>query len=1389
MNRRVRYGLFRLALIALLAVTGFANVAPSVFAADALPGAADVDGDLDSSFGTGGKVTTDIGSDDEGNAVVIQADGKVVVGGTDGANFVITRYKTNGELHTTFNADGKVTTNFRNTAGGNKDSNDRIHGLAIDANGFIVAAGTSGNDLALARYDSNGELDTTFNPTGDNGDLEIGKPGIVTTDFNKPGTSFTNAEGQAVAIDPNGKIVIVGYVQNGSEKNDFLVARYNTDDGDDSGKLDTDFNSGGSIPGVATTSVQQEEDDQAYAVAVQPNGKIVVVGDTKGAPGIFVMLRYNSNGSIDTGFGTNGIAYAASQQVSTGRAIALQSDGKIVVAGAKYVNGCQTDPQSQNCIDSNGKFYEYLDFWVARFNSDGEKDNSFGTAGEMATNINSRGNDDQGRGVAIQPDGKIIVAGHADVSIHTFSGEDEFFSRTDDFALARYTSNGTLDTTFGTNGTVLTDFFNSSYDEAFAVALEADGKIVAAGVSDKNFAVARYGTSTQGNDTTTTLTSSLNPSKFGELVTFTATVSAASGPPTGDVFFSETVNGVPTLLGTIQLSNGTAAFTTSSLSIGQHDISATYDGDGNFNGSTSNPVLQMVTDNTTSTTTTLTSTPNPSKVEEAVTFMAMVEAGSGTPTGRVLFQKLGVTLPDGDRPLTNGMATLTTNTLLAGQHQIRATYIPSGNFAGSVSNFVNQTVAKQATTFDLRSSMNPADVDDDVKFTACLLPQSTRQTGTITPYHEDGALGPPTPVVDLMVDGAPCRGISFEEEDDLTPGKHSIRVEYSGDSRFSAGTSPILEQFINGKRTATIALRTSQSPATVGTKVTLTAHAFPDTGLQSGDVTFFDGASALGTVPLVDCQTGGIPCQEATFETSTLTVGNHTLTAQYDGGSTFFPATSPPVDQKITVQPVAPVLPITLRVASSNTAMKLDWNVINDPGVTGYRILRSAGLNDTLAVLEQNWIDPAYLDNKDLLSGFTYCYVVEARRSNDTLAATSARVCAEFGGLDLWIPNAIGRPGETTPVQMNIRNADGLRITSSDIWMEFNGDIIESVGISRTALTANYQWSSFVQDTPNPPTKRMIIAYIDLNPQPLQGSGSLFLLNFKVRGQPGQDSPLDLKEFITNVGGSSIQDISDPGEDVPLKLTDGVFSVKEPDASYIRGDIDGDGVVRAADAALALRLATRTRAATAQELAAGDVNGDGVISAADSSMILYYATRLSWPLPSAPLASTETVDVTTHNGVDTVVRLNRVEASPGTTVAVTLSGEVLDETAGGTFEIAYDIAVVKSVVSVTKGDLVADFKGLDYNDDGSGLLAIALSNDTDVSGSGELVTIEFELQSDAPLGASPLTLANAVLNDSFGRDFVTSFADNTLTRRSGEIDVVDQVTPTNNSIYLPIVSK
>jgi uncharacterized delta-60 repeat protein len=459
----------------LLAALAFA------FVAGALPGAAvAAPGALDPTFGTGGEVTTDFGGFDSAQAVAIQSDGKIVATGSSGGDFALARYNADGSLDASFGGGGKVTTDFAGF--------DAASALVVQPDGRIVATGRSGNaDFALARYNANGSLDSTF-----------GSGGKVTTDVG----GFDAALG--VALQSDGKIVAVG---GGGAASDFVAARYNAN-----GSLDPSFGSGG----VVTTDLGGFE--AATAVALQSDDKIVATGSTFSS-GFqqFALVRYNADGNIDSSFGSGGkVLTDFGLGSGFGGALAIQPDGKIVAAGRAG-----------------------SDFVVARYNGDGSPDASFGTGGRVTTDFGGL-IFDAAFGVALQSNGKIVAAGSA------FNA----FGSSADFALARYLPDGSLDSSFGSGGKVTTDF--GGFDVAFGVALQSDGKIVAAGQGGpgSDFALARY----EGDTAVITVTvdiepgespNSINPGSNGATpvaILSTDTFDAPSQVDTGSLKFGRTGN-------------------------------------------------------------------------------------------------------------------------------------------------------------------------------------------------------------------------------------------------------------------------------------------------------------------------------------------------------------------------------------------------------------------------------------------------------------------------------------------------------------------------------------------------------------------------------------------------------------------------------------------------------------------------------------------------------------------------------------------------------------------------------------------------------------------------------------------------------------------------------
>jgi len=300
--------------------------------------------------------------------------------------------------------------------------------MVLQTDGKIVVAGFSFNgandDFAIARYNSDLSLDSTF-----------GTGGIVTTAIG-PGSD----RAFDVAIQGDGKIVVVGSVFTGSSL-DFGVVRYNVN-----GALDTAF--GGT--GIVLAPVGPL-DDEATSVAIQSDGRIVVAGSSQnGADYDFAVVRYDATGSLDLSFDFDGMATTAFGAGSDlAEDVAIQVDGKIVVAGYSY--------------NTN------YDFAVARYLPDGTLDGAFDVDGRVTTTVGL--SDDLARAMAIQSDGRIVLAGSSS------SGGG------DDFALVRYNSDGSLDPLFDGDGKVVTAV-GAVNDSAQAVAIQPDGKILTAGVSD-----------------------------------------------------------------------------------------------------------------------------------------------------------------------------------------------------------------------------------------------------------------------------------------------------------------------------------------------------------------------------------------------------------------------------------------------------------------------------------------------------------------------------------------------------------------------------------------------------------------------------------------------------------------------------------------------------------------------------------------------------------------------------------------------------------------------------------------------------------------------------------------------------------------------------------------
>jgi uncharacterized delta-60 repeat protein len=341
-----------------------------------------------------------------------------------------------GSLDTSFGRGGKVMT--RIGSGGASAS-----ALAIRKDGKLVAAGTNNtgpidgggyNRFALVRYHANGTLDTSF-----------GRGGRVTTTIGPGGGAFKSPGGavaSAVAIQQDGKLVAAGGTHDVLDS-DFALARYNAN-----GTLDRSFGRGG----IVTTCCSG-----AFALAIQQDGKLVAAG---GSDNGFALVRYHANGTLDRSFGRGGKVTTPLASGGAASALAIQQDGKLVAAGT-----------TQCCFGG--------DLALVRYNANGTLDTSFGRGGIVKTPLGS--GDADPPVLAIQQDGKLVAAAG---------------SRSNNrLVLVRYNANGTLDRSFGRGGKVTTPIAPSGIgglDGRSALAIQQDGKLVAAGRSNNRFALVRY---------------------------------------------------------------------------------------------------------------------------------------------------------------------------------------------------------------------------------------------------------------------------------------------------------------------------------------------------------------------------------------------------------------------------------------------------------------------------------------------------------------------------------------------------------------------------------------------------------------------------------------------------------------------------------------------------------------------------------------------------------------------------------------------------------------------------------------------------------------------------------------------------------------------------------
>ena len=397
-------------------------------------------GVLDPSFGNNGIVLTEISPNNNyGEAVAVQADGKIVVAGYAGApatyRMAVARYNTDGSLDNSFGSNG--TLNFQVGA-----AKSYVTAMKIQADGKIVLAGYTwdnvSGDMALVRLNQDGSFDNSF---GNNGITIIDAGG--------------NEIAEAMTILDDGKILLAG-----NNDDSFSIARFNTD-----GSLDSSFGANG-------WSIIMFDQGGSFVkdLAMQDDGKVLLAGFLFNATNFIYEMaaaRINVDGSSDNSFGTNGkVHFNIGNGNDFAEGIAVQADGKIVLGGHKWIANAQ----------------QRHDFAAVRLNTNGEFDTSYGNGGVATAQIVDGAN--YTRQMLLQPDNKAVLVGFT------------VLNGVYDIAMVRFDTDGNLDSTFGTDGMVSTDI-DTREDYANAITLQADDKILLTGYSytpagDASIFVARY---------------------------------------------------------------------------------------------------------------------------------------------------------------------------------------------------------------------------------------------------------------------------------------------------------------------------------------------------------------------------------------------------------------------------------------------------------------------------------------------------------------------------------------------------------------------------------------------------------------------------------------------------------------------------------------------------------------------------------------------------------------------------------------------------------------------------------------------------------------------------------------------------------------------------------
>ncbi|MBN1890055.1 MAG: right-handed parallel beta-helix repeat-containing protein [Thermoflexales bacterium] len=465
---------------------------------------------------------------------------------------------------------------------------------------------------------------------------------------------------------------------------------------------------------------------------------------------------------------------------------------------------------------------------------------------------------------------------------------------------------------------------------------------------------------------------------------------------------------------------------------------------------------------------------------------------------------------------------------------------------------------------------------------------------------------------------------------------------------------------------------------------------------------------------------------------------------------------------------------ISLRARAGQSTINLDW-MLQQPitNLVRYQLYRRAdegsfGLITATLLSQYGDADPAMAEGTD------YCYQVRAVDGGGAVTGQSNVACTRFGALTLWISDQAAPPGAANVlVPINLDNGDGVCIEAAGFVVHYDAAIVRATGrVSSTIYTQGYAFQANTQV----PGQVKISAVLGQECRPLYGAGSLFQIGFDILGSEGQLSPLD---FITGLTGTVIYANDDLDTPVELNLSNGLLIVQ---SAYVRGDLNGDGVVNPADPRLALRIVAGQLTPTPQQRGACDVNGDGACSTADVSLLLCYATYQDWGVCGSGAGSSLRATHPLRAGALHVqaepVRLSidPISGVQGQVVNVPVRIANGSEFAGGEFVFTYDPKALTArgatLTSLTSGFIMTTSAQL-------GLLRVALAANAPIAGDSVLFNVQLVVEAEA--GAA-LNWGAVRLNDAYGRDLETSALQRDIVLEIGALH-------DTYALYLPLVVK